>query len=52
MGLLGRLSTEEDVEKFGISLNSICWLPTEDDNIEWYKKLLPGLLKYFTEKTD
>ena len=52
MGLLGRLSTEEDVKQYGISLNCIWWLPTEDIRVEWYKKLLPGLQKYLTEKKD
>ena len=42
--LIGRISTNEDRDKYGIPVNTPWWMPTNlDDDNSWYDRMLPQL---------
>eukprot|EP00092_Neocalanus_flemingeri_P091727 GFUD01116365.1.p1 GENE.GFUD01116365.1~~GFUD01116365.1.p1 ORF type:complete len:102 (-),score=23.23 GFUD01116365.1:4-309(-) len=48
LGVIGRISTEDDHKKYDIPVNTPWWLPTEECPNDWYKKILPELKEKLT----
>ena len=47
MGLVGRVSNEEDEEKYDIKKGQIAWFPTTDDeDNDWFLGILPEVKKH------
>ena len=43
LGVLGKFASHDDYIKYKIMEGSVCWLPTDDKDDEWFKDILHSL---------
>jgi len=43
LGVLGKFSSADDCNRYGIVEDSVCWFPTDNSDEKWFDDILPAL---------
>jgi len=43
LGIVGKFSSPDESQKFGVPLDTVFWLPTDDQDEEWFVTMLPKI---------